>query len=283
VPNYLEPEDDGLPMRPAGHWAAEKLDYLGRYIDAFETSMRSKWAVRNYIDLLAGPGKNRIRETGEILLGSPLRALTARYPFTRYFFVDLSEENIGALRQRCSDSSYSERVDIQTGDCNILIDQIVMKVNRDMSSSLNLAFLDPTGFELHWETVAKLASVRRMDLIIYYPQMGLERYLPLAIEQEGETKIDKFFGGSDWRKIYKNFRGKNGLYWQLMEHYKGKLQEFGYKVFRGDEAIGDDPMIRHRIKNIPLYSLLFAAKHDLAYKLWQGVIRKNVYGQRRMF
>jgi len=38
--NYLQPEDDGLPMRETGAWAAEKLDYLARYINIFETSMR---------------------------------------------------------------------------------------------------------------------------------------------------------------------------------------------------------------------------------------------------
>jgi len=40
MPNYLQPEDDGLLMRPAGAWAAIKLDYLVRYIDVFETAMR---------------------------------------------------------------------------------------------------------------------------------------------------------------------------------------------------------------------------------------------------
>lgn len=39
--NYLQPRDDGLPLRQSGQWALEKLDYLRRYIDVFETAMRS--------------------------------------------------------------------------------------------------------------------------------------------------------------------------------------------------------------------------------------------------
>ncbi len=39
---YLDPQDDGLPIRESGLWASEKLDYLRRYIDVFETSMRKK-------------------------------------------------------------------------------------------------------------------------------------------------------------------------------------------------------------------------------------------------
>lgn len=78
-------------MRPSGRWAIEKLDYVARYINVFETSMRNKWSVRYYVDLMAGPGKNRLKETGQIILGSPLLALTTTYPFTDYFFADLSE------------------------------------------------------------------------------------------------------------------------------------------------------------------------------------------------
>jgi len=47
--SYLEPQDDGLLMRETGAWAAEKLDYLARYIDVFETAMRRKWPVRNMV------------------------------------------------------------------------------------------------------------------------------------------------------------------------------------------------------------------------------------------
>jgi len=36
-------------MREAGAWAKEKLDYLKRYIDVFETSMRQKWSIRKEV------------------------------------------------------------------------------------------------------------------------------------------------------------------------------------------------------------------------------------------
>ena len=172
---YLQPIDDGLPMRPSGTWVAEKLDYLRRYVDFFETSMRQKWPVRYYIDLLAGPGKNHVRETGEILLGSPLLALTAKHPFTGYFFVDFDDENTQALHERCRASALSDRVRVLTGDCNVEIDNILAQMKPDSDRSLNLAFLDFEGLELRWDTVAKLSSLRRIDLIINYPQGGLNR------------------------------------------------------------------------------------------------------------
>ncbi len=99
--NYLQPEDDGLIARSFGPWVIEKLDYLKRYIDIFETSMHKKWHKRHYIDLFAGSGKCRLSETGPVHLGSPLLALTTPHPFTDYFFVDRDSSNIDALGQRC--------------------------------------------------------------------------------------------------------------------------------------------------------------------------------------
>jgi three-Cys-motif partner protein len=177
MPNYLAPEEDDLTTRDSGEWTEEKLDYLMRYIWVFETSMRAKpWRERHYIDLLAGPGKCRIERTSQILLGSPLIALTTEHPFTDYFFVDIDHENVEALRQRCSESTLAPTVTLKEGDCNIVVDEIVHHIravdNRRIEGawpSLNLAFLDPEGFELRWDTIAKLASINRMDMVINFP------------------------------------------------------------------------------------------------------------------
>jgi len=284
--HYLEPRDDGLCMRDSGSWAAKKLDYLARYIDVFEKSMRSKWSTRNYIDLMAGPGKDRVRDSGLVLLGSPLLALTTRYAFTGYFFVDLREENTKALQQRCSASPYSRRVKVFPGNCNHVVDEIVRHIKQNDRNSLNLAFLDPEGFELEWVTVAKLASVRRMDLIINYPQGGLNRYMRQAHQTTEETSIDRFFGGTEWRELYERWQNRQlnvGLHRLLIDLYKEKLRNLGYtEVFRGDEEVGDEPLIRNVKRNAPLYRLLFASKHDLGYKFWRQVIRRDVTGQARL-
>jgi three-Cys-motif partner protein len=282
--NYLQTEDDGLPMRSSGLWVAEKLDYLTRYVNMFETSMRSKWPVRNYIDLMAGPGKNRIRSSNDILLGSPLIALTIEHPFTGYIFTDISRKNTTALTKRCSTSPFFSRVDILTGDCNILVNEIVDRLRRNEQRSLNLAFLDPDGLELHWETVAKLATVERMDLVIYYPQMGFNRYMEQASISTEQTKVDLFFGGKEWRDIYASSKSRKIKHRQLIDLYKSKLKALGYtEVIRGTEDVDDEPLIRNRRLNIPLYRLIFASKHNLGYKFWLKVVKKDIHGQIQLF
>lgn len=283
---YLLTEEDGLLMRSSGPWAAEKLDYVARYINVFETSMRDKWQVRCYIDLMAGPGKNRVGDAGKILLGSSLLALTTDYPFTNYFFADLSQENTDALQQRCSVSPLYSKVDIRTGDCNSLVDGIVDCMRCDDNRSLNLAFLDPEGMELRWETVAKLASMQRMDLIINYPQGGLNRNMGQESEAEKETSIDRFFGDRKWREIYEKWTKKQlqgGIHHWLIDHYKRKLQVLNYHIKEVNDTTGEEPLIRNIKRRAPLYRLLFASKHPLGDKFWQQVTRRDVYGRKRLF
>lgn len=282
---YLQRTDDGLPMRPSGTWASEKLDYLRRYVDVFEKSMRAKWTYRNYVDLQAGPGKNRVDQTGQILLGSPLLALTTEVPFTGYYFVEYDPAYADALRTRCSASDLFKRVHLTAGDCNQVVRQIVDQLKIQDWQSLNLAFLDPEGLELQWSTVAILASVRRMDLIINYPQGGLNRFMPIAIEQEGETPVDMYFGTYEWRAIYRNWQISRlpGLHRQLIDLYKSNLQTLGYVDIKRDNEVGDEPLIRNSRRKAPLYRLLFASKNQIGEKFWREVTKRNVYGQRSLF
>ena len=291
--NYLLPENDGLPTRPSGQWAAEKLYYVKTYVDIFETSMHSKqWRSRNYIDLFAGPGKCVVEESGEHFLGSPLLALTTEYPFTDYFFVDLSSENIAALEKRCAAAEISGKVHYTVGDSNDQVNLIVEDINRlDKSyiegswSSLNLAFLDPDGLELEWKTVETLAKVNRMDLIIHYSQHGLARNLDQCYTVENETIIDRFFGDWEWRRIFERWRVKSnrkGMHRELIDYYKSKLKTLGYQEIRNEDETGIEPLMCSS-KQAPLYRLLFASKHPLGHNFWKSVTRKNLHGQKRLF
>jgi len=288
----LQPQDDGLPMRSSGSWVAEKLDYLERYINIFETSMHDKpWRKRHYIDLFAGLGKC-VTKTGSIYLGSPLLSLTTPYPFTDYFFVDVNSDNIDILQRRCSVSSLHDRVQYFVDDSNLVVQEIVervLAVDHEYIpgewSSLNLAFIDPDGLELQWETVATLAQPHTMDLIIHYPQGGLNRYMGRAFREERQTVVDRFFGGTEWRTIYEKWQIKqtgHGIHRLLMDHYKEKLQDLGYKETFRDDEIGDEPLIRNAEKDAPLYRLLFASKHPLGHDFWHKVTYRDVHGQARL-
>lgn len=286
---YLQPQDDGLPTRETGNWAVVKLDYLERYINVFETSMRDKpWRRRHYIDLFAGPGKCRV-PMGPVNLGSSLLSLVTPYPFTDYFFVDNDEQNIEVLRQRCSAFSNPTSIKFYCGDANVVVHDVVECIQavddqfiKGKWSSLNLAFLDPEGLELKWETVASLATLYSMDLIINSSQGGLNRYMPIAFEEE-LSAVDDFFGGMEWRNIYeRHLRGEiANPHPELINLYREKLQDLGYEKVRLDLDTGYAPLVRNAKRNAPLYRLLFASKDPLGHDIWKEVTRRDVHGQTR--
>jgi three-Cys-motif partner protein len=219
-------------------------------------------------------------------LGSPLVALTANKLFDSYFLVDKSEDNIQALRKRCEASPVADRVRYFAEDCNVAVDKIARIIQdlnhqfiEDRWSCLNLAFLDPYGLELEWSTVKTLAELRT-DLIIHYSQMGLQRYMPVALNEPGETIVDRFFGTRRWREVYE--RGKPWRYGELIDLYKHNLTELGYIDVRTEDEVCRVPMMRNT-KNAPLYCLVFASKSDLGERFWREVTNRDVYGQQRLF
>lgn len=277
----IEAADDGLPMRPSGFWTYDKLHYLNEYLCRFIVSMRQKnWRAIYYIDLFAGPGRNRL-DNGRVIHGSPILALSQPCPFDRYFFGDSNSSLIDVLKQRCN--AFSDRakdIEYLVGDANETVDEVCRYIRQkdkvympQVGQSLNLAFLDPEGLELHWETVAKLAAYRT-DMIIYYPQMGITRNAETSPEA-----IDLFFGDAHWRQIYRQYQRREiqHLHRALLDYYKQKLQAFGYVV--------EDPLLEPLFtnsKDAPLYRLLFVSKHELGNKFWEDVNRKLPNGQMRL-
>lgn len=281
----LETTDDNLLLRKhGGLWTYDKLYYLNAYLDRFIVSMRNKnWRSLNYIDLFAGPGKNQLPDE-RVVLGSPMLALSQKQSFDRYFFSDLDNANIEALKIRCSGfPSEYPKITFEVGDANQVVERVVntiLAIDKPISDkwpSLNLAFLDPEGLELHWETVERLAS-RRTDMIIYYPQMGITREAPLEIQQSPLTKIDLFFGDTGWRQIYQKYQQREVtfLHRALLDYYKKKLGMFGYLY---------DPLPEPKFtnsKDATLYRLLFVCKHPLGNKFWADVTKNLPSGQLRL-
>jgi len=268
-------------MRRGGEWTYTKLHFVNEYLYRFVVSMREKnWRAIHYIDLFAGPGRNRL-DNGKIVHGSPILALAQPRSFDRYFFSDSDSSHATALEQRCRAlGADMNGIQIFVGDANQVVDEVCDYIYRkdrvyipNTGQSLNLAFLDPEGLDLHWDTVAKLASYRT-DMIIYYPQMGIARDAETAPDA-----IDRYFGDKHWRQIYSQHkRGEERfLHRALLDYYKSKLQNFGYV----EDPLSEEPVFTNS-KDAPLYRLLFVSKHQLGNDFWKSVTRKLPNGQIRL-
>jgi three-Cys-motif partner protein len=85
--------DDGLLYPDVGSWTETKHDYVSYYAKLFSSGMKRKWNRRIYVDLYAGAGFAKIRDSGRIIAGSPIRALLLPDPSTSMFSVKRTKKS----------------------------------------------------------------------------------------------------------------------------------------------------------------------------------------------
>lgn len=276
---------DGLRARVVGPWTQEKLTYVERYARAFMTAMAPKrqqgrWKSLVYIDLLAGPGRCIDRHTKVEIDGSPLRALRVQPAFDHHYFTDVDPKNIDALQKRMPAQDRS-RVYCRTGDCNILIRNIIGQLH---DRTLGLAFLDPEGFEVRFETL-KLLATRRIDILYLFPSwIGIARNLR-AFARMPHSPMDDLWGGRDWRDLppAKLAAGKRLSPEEESSHDRPWVQSFRSKVTNLGLIYQDegDPILRND-KNTPMYHLLFFSKDSAGLTIWRGIKQIEPSGQRKL-
>ena len=250
-----------------GTWTALKLEYLDHYLQAYRT-VTKKAPQSFYLDLFAGSGDCALRRHGTMVPGSAWRALSAVPRFTRYFFVEKDPEQAEHLRQRIRTEGISN-FQVETGDCNQAVDRILPKVPR---TALSFAFLDPSGLQLHWNTVKKLSSHRRgtqkMELLILYPyDMVINRWISKPAMSATLTAIH---GGDSWRVAHEDslLRGEdeNARRERFVNSYRDKLVGLGYKYV---DVYGP---LKYGHRN--LYNVLFAGDNPIGQRIMRDVWSK---------
>ena len=230
------------------------------------------WAGLTYVDLFAGPGMCRVRNTGEEIDGSPLIALGSPKPFDEFFFVDTSREAAKALESRFTCRNAHVQPHIYTGDCNREVDKLVRDVPSD---HLVLAFVDPTGLHVHFDTIRKLTSGRKVDLIIsFMDRLDLVRNVGKYYYENEDSNIDKFLGrGVDWRRKFDSLSNQDAQHvcHMFLDLYSQQLKSIGYQHFGQPQRISGS--------GSPFYLLLFASKHHLGADIWNRVSKKDRGGQ----
>lgn len=261
--NYLHPVDDGLATRQSNTYVRTKLKAIQVYLNIVSTAMKAKWPELIYLDLQAGPGKNRIGKK-EILLGSPLIALTLQNPFTRYYFNEKDPFLASALKERIKASSHADKVTVYEQDVNQAVESICKDIKKYENKALNVAFLDPEGLEVHWSSVEKLARFKRMDLIITFSTSGVLR----SAGKNFENAINSFYGNNDWiEDISMSDRRKKRR--ALINRYLSQLKKFGYHIDENPTGLEEYHDISFKnTRGAEVYSLIFASKNRLGNKFW---------------
>lgn len=262
-----KPEDDGLIIPEVGEWSRHKHHFLLRYVDAFTTAMRKKgWRGLHYIDIFAGAGIERDRATLELSWGSPMIATYAG--FDGLHLCESNADKHGALDARVQRASNSKVLQVLRGDANERVHEIMAAIP---DRSLSLAFLDPYGLHLEFNTL-KTLSAKRADLIIFFPdRLDFLRNTVKYYFENPHSNLDRAMGsGADWRKVWNET--PDGRKAEAMRSlYCDQIRTLGYAHF-DFEGI---PSEGRR-----LYWLIFCSKHKAGARIWRNTAEKKPSGQR---
>lgn len=255
----IEVKDDGLNIPEVRQWSLEKYKLVGSYCDIFTTGMKGKWNQLVYLDLFAGSGYSRIKESGKVFLASPLIAMSIPNIFSKYILCEEDKEKYNSLRARI-DRDYSHlNVEILNVNSNKSINKIrsVIPPFRKGNTMLPFCFVDPYSLNLLFNTIKELGSNINMDfLILQALHMDGNRNFSKYLKDENE-RIGEYLDNQNWRDDFnRDCNGNKSKFVKfLADQYTARMKLLHY--------IPENNMhqIRSNDKNLPLYYLAFYSKH----------------------
>jgi three-Cys-motif partner protein len=265
---------DGLRARDNGEWAKNKLSFLDVALRSVLAATKTK-RDRIYVDLFAGPGMNRVGESGPEFEGSPLRVLRAvgldhsQTVFTRAIFVNANREDHRALQVRV-DRALTQgrtavrdgRIEVRHGDANRLLPEIMASIHP---LAYVFVFADIEGpKQWPWSSVTglKAGGHKSVDLYTLFPlDMAITRLIACNHQPLNQYApiLTSYFGTDAWTRIGKG-RVTNAqspeLRRELVELYRRQLRtQWTY----ADEVL--DVFLRGHQR---LYKMMFASAHPAA-------------------
>ncbi len=195
-----------MPNKFGGQWTAIKLNVLQQYLNAYLKVMKNQPFNLVYIDAFAGSGQVQIAK-GRLIDGSTKIALDTK-GFDHYVFVEQDLKHVEELRRVCEPYKRDGvNIRILPGDAN---DRLLSQVKGYPWKVRGVAFLDPYGMELQWDTLKALAQTKKLDIWYLFPLGGLYRQAPkdpIHIDEVKRTAIDRILGTPEWyNTLYRESR-----------------------------------------------------------------------------
>lgn len=229
--------------------------------------MKEKWDKRVYVELYAGAGYGRIRDSSRLVVGSPLLALKVKDPFDTYVFCEENPEKLEALKFRVQQAAPRANVAYVCGDCNRCTAEILGHIPAASRNNtvLSLCFADPFDIGLRFETLRTLSRNRYFDFLILLALFSDANRAYKRYVMEDSVKVDEFLGSKVWRDRWKSAGAKGVSFPKfLAEEFAASMETLGYLR----TPIHKMKLVRSDEKNLPLYYIAPFSKKELALRFW---------------
>ena len=274
-----------------GPWAKEKLEALERYLGFYTKVMKNQTQWRTiYIDAFAGGGvaqvRGRRREEGttwdllpetepeaqEFIRGSPRVAMDLPDPFDTYVFIDADPARVAMLEALKAEPKYKDGriVHVRAGKA---ADEIAWVLSHKLPPTRyrGVAFLDPFGAHLEWQTIRALAKSNVFEVFINVPlHMAINRLMKVdgVIPATWRAQLDAFFPSGWWEEVYEDveaglFSGDASMPAEIRKRPDAieRLLRFYVAQLKGAFGHVSAPKLIRNTRQSPLYYLVWAGMH----------------------
>ena len=191
-----------------GFWSLKKEIALMYCIWPFLQIAKKYFESYHYLDLFAGSGMMKVDEK-TFFVGSPIVALGGTPPdieFNSYVCFEIEKRRAAILETRLKMVSSELGVGpckVFKNDCNEQLPLILKSTCNDQpDKTCFLAFVDPEGFEVRWDTIQTLLKHCKGDLLLTFQTSGILRNIERAKKDAALAgTLTSFFGCQYWREL----------------------------------------------------------------------------------
>lgn len=297
-----------------GPWTEEKLDAFEKYVKAYLRIMNSFRGVYGwkllYFDGFAGSGsrtqeedivavqealdlfgKEVATEDFKVYQGAAERVVKIESEimpsFDYYYFVDKYEENCKLLDERLSQYNITGHRHHLNLDANVAVKRLASTLHNN-SNCKALAFLDPFGMQINWDSIETLKGLP-VDLWILVPTgVIINRLLERKVDMEKglahAEKLESFFGMSQeeikdffyTEKTVPTLFGNDEMVITKAENSIRKIAQLYVERLNGVfKYVTEEPLVLYNTQNVPIYHFVFASKNSTALNIAKDIIKNK--------
>lgn len=258
-----------------GCWSEIKLEIIGEYASAYSQILTAKKLPHIYVDAFAGAGRHISKRSGDIIAGSPIKALEVEPPFREFHLIDLSSERTSGLRALIGDRP---DVFIYAGDANRILGQEIFPTLKYESYRRALCLLDPYGLQLKWPVIYQAGQLGTIDMFLNFPVMDINRNVlwrdAEKVTAERRERLNSFWGDDSWRSGA--YTSSRNLFGELEKESNEVIAE-GFRKRLTDVAgfkRVPPPIPMRNSNGAIVYYLFFASQVDVAERIIIDIFNK---------
>lgn len=283
-------ESNHVTNKFGGNWTIEKLEiletYAKQYLKVFKNNPNAKLL---YFDGFAGSGEISNQSNGLLntIEGSTKRILDIKNPrsFNLYYFVEKNKELANALQQMINLNYNDKKAFVVSKDCNKKLHDLAKFLKSAEGKDYKvLAFIDPKGMQLEWNSLDELRGLN-IDLWILNPTSGCNRLLKNNgdIQNAWKNRLKLFLGMTEediMSYFYKPALQQNLFGFTEFEKEKNSIQKLhDLYVNRIKENIFKyvtEPKVLRDNKGRILFHFFMATNNEIALRIANSVVSPKI-------